>query len=100
MLAFIWTLLQSKEAWFVAIGFVLGGLILGISGYEIGFARGNKYGYSRYAAQQSIEDHRAEQNRKADDSAIQNQSDYDVCVGSLRSRRLPIDACGELLGIQ
>ena len=95
-----WELLQSKEAWIAAVGFVVGGLILGISGYEIGYSRGDSFGYARYVAQQAVKDHKAEQGRKNDDSTIRNQSDFNACVDSLKRRGLSVDACEQLRGIQ
>lgn len=98
-LLWAWELLQRKETWMVAAGFVAGGLILGLSGYNIGWYKGDSAGYARYVAEQAVKNHKAEQNRKSDDAAIQNQSDYDACVAALKRRGLQLDACEQLRGI-
>lgn len=41
----------------------------------------------------------AERERIKDDAKLRSLSDYDLCVGALRSRGMPIAACDELRGV-
>lgn len=56
-------------------------------------------GRAAYVAEQAAADRKAEIERKGDDAKLRGMSDYDLCVGGLRSRRLPIDACDVLRGL-
>lgn len=57
-------------------------------------------GRDLYVAEQAAADRKSEIERKGDDAKLRNMSDYDLCVDGLRSRRLPIDACEQLRGVQ
>jgi hypothetical protein len=56
-------------------------------------------GRAAYVAEQAAADRKAELERKGDDAKLKGMSDYDLCVDGLRSRRLPVDACGILRGL-
>lgn len=56
-------------------------------------------GRAAYVAEQAVADRKAELERKGDDAKLKGMSDFDLCVDGLRSRRLPVDACGILRGV-
>ncbi|MEK1930672.1 MAG: hypothetical protein AAAC47_12990 [Pararhizobium sp.] len=51
-------------------------------------------------AAQAAADRKSEIERKGDDAKLRSMPDYDLCVDGLRSRRLSIDACEQLRGLQ
>ena len=57
-------------------------------------------GRDLYIASQAAADRKAEMERKGDDATLRSKSDYELCVDGLRSRRLSIDACEQLRGLQ
>lgn len=57
-------------------------------------------GRDLYIAEQAAADRKSEIERKGDDAKLRKMSDYDLCVDGLRSRRLSIDACEQLRGLQ
>lgn len=68
-------------------------------------ASGPVYLYGKRESRQEVtierlqSDIKAERERIDSDANVQNLSDYDFCVQSLRSRGMRVDACGQLRGI-
>lgn len=58
-----------------------------------------KDGKDEYVAKQAVVDARNEAVAKRTMSDIQGKSDYDLCVTALKRKRMPIDACEQLLGV-
>lgn len=58
-----------------------------------------KDGADAYIAKQAVIDARNEAVAKRTMSDIQGKSDYDLCVIALKRKRMPIDACQQLLGV-
>ena len=79
----------------LAAGVVMGAIVLGSAAY---FA-GKREGTQQAAVQQLQSDIKAERERIASDAKVQALSDYDFCIQSLRSRRMPADACEQLRGL-
>lgn len=77
----------------------VGALVAGSIAYGVGHFKGDSVGYARYAAEQTVKDLAAEKDRKKNDARIQNLSNYDFCVDSLKRRGLPVDSCEQLRGI-
>lgn len=69
-------------------------------GYMIGHHKGDTAGYQRYAAQVAVANAKAEAERTKDNETLRNSTDYDLCVSYLRGRRLPVDPCEQLRGLQ
>jgi hypothetical protein len=51
-------------------------------------------------AAMAVATQKAEMERKGDDALLRTLSDYDLCVEYLRDRRMPVDACESLRGVQ
>ncbi|NTS30653.1 hypothetical protein HQ945_05245 [Phyllobacterium sp. BT25] len=79
----------------LAAGVALGAIVLGSAVY----LAGKRDGTQQAAVQQLQSDIKAERERIASDAKVQSLSDYDFCIQSLRSRRMPVDACEQLRGV-
>lgn len=56
-------------------------------------------GVEAHKAQMAAAAAQAERERIDDDARLQGLSDFDLCRDYLRSRGMPIDACGHLRGV-
>lgn len=56
-------------------------------------------GRNDYAGEMARATVEAEKERNSDDAILRGTSDYDLCVGSLRARGMPVDACEQLRGL-
>lgn len=78
------------------IKFGAGAVVGALAAYWIGHAVGDSAGYARRISEVAIADGKATMERKGDDAALQNMSDYDLCLVGLRGGGLPVDACEQL----
>lgn len=83
----------------LGVGAAGGALVAGSLMYWIGHWHGDSAGYARYAAEQTVKDLAVEKDRKKNDARIQDLSNYDFCVDSLKRRGMPVDSCEQLRGI-
>lgn len=81
------------------LGATAGAVVSGLIAYNVGTWLGDKSGYARYKTEMAEAAVRAERKRNENDIEIQNSSDFDVCVRSLTSRGMPVDACEQLRGL-
>jgi hypothetical protein len=81
--------------WQVGAGAVLGALLAAGPVYLYGSSQGRQ----AVAIERLQSDIKAERERIDSDAKVQALSDYDFCVQSLRSRKLPVDACEPLRGL-
>lgn len=81
--------------WQVGAGAVLGALISAGPVYLYGTNQGRQ----QAAVEQLQSDVKAERDRNKSDAKLQALSDYDLCVQSLRSRGMRVDACEQLRGL-
>ncbi|MGN7770789.1 hypothetical protein [Phyllobacterium sp. 22552] len=63
------------------------------------FLYGKREGRQDVAVEQLQSNIKAERERIDSDAKVQNLSDYDFCVQSLRFRRMPIEPCEQLRGL-
>lgn len=79
----------------------LAGLVAAVPvSYYIGHWRGDNAGYARYKAEVAVADAKAEAARRKDNETLRNSTDYDLCVAYLSARRVPVDPCEQLRGVQ
>lgn len=78
------------------VGFVLALLLFHVINVSVWLPAAREEGRARLVAEQAAADRKAETERKKDDAAIRNKTDFDLCVDALRARRVPIDACDQL----
>lgn len=85
------------------LGIIIGACALAVLSSTYNIIRlvpqARKEGKDAYIAELAIADAKNEARSKGNFSDLQNKSDYDFCVSSLTRRKLPIDACEQLLGI-
>lgn len=81
------------------IKFGAGAIIGATVAYGIGYMAGDSSGYARRVAEVAIADGKATAERKGDDAALANMSDYDLCLVGLRGSGMPVDACEQLRGV-
>lgn len=60
---------------------------------------GKREGAQRAVVEQLQSDAQAERDRNKSDAKLQALSDFDLCVRSLRSRGMRVDACEQLRGL-
>ncbi|MDQ0996855.1 hypothetical protein QFZ34_002037 [Phyllobacterium ifriqiyense] len=63
------------------------------------YVYGKREGRQQAAVEQLQSDVKAERDRNKSDAKLQALSDFDLCVQSLRSRGMPVDACEQLRGL-
>lgn len=80
----------------IGAGVALGALIASGPFYLYGKSAGRQ----QAVVEQLKSDVQAERDRNQSDAKLQALSDFDLCVQSLRSRGMPVDACEQLRGIQ
>lgn len=78
------------------IKFGAGAVVGALAAYWIGYGVGERSGYVRRISEVAIADGKATMERKGDDAALQNMSNYDLCLVGLRGSGLPVDACEQL----
>lgn len=78
------------------VGFVLAFTLFHLINVSVWLPAAQEEGRARLIAEQAAADRKAEIERKNDDAAIRNKSDFDLCVDALRARRVSIDACDQL----
>lgn len=66
---------------------------------SVSFLYGKREGRQDVAVEQLQSDIKAERERIDSDAKVQTLSDYDFCVQSLRSRRMPVEPCEKLRGL-
>jgi hypothetical protein len=79
------------------IKFGAGAVVGALAAYWIGHAAGESAGYARRISEMAIADGKATMERKGDDAALQNMSDYDLCLVGLRGaacQSTPVSSCG------
>jgi hypothetical protein len=79
-----------------ALAAALGAFLIASASYYLG----KREGRQEVAIERLQADIKAERERIDSDAKVQNLSDYDFCVQSLRSRGMRVDACEQLRGIQ
>ena len=88
----------------IAAGAIAGGLAAFLMMQAVNalwlLPRARQEGRAAYIAEQAAADRKAEIERKGDDAKLRGMSDYDLCVDSLRSRRLHTDPCDVLRGVR
>ncbi|MEJ1118855.1 hypothetical protein V9K92_10305 [Phyllobacterium sp. CCNWLW109] len=60
---------------------------------------GKREGAQQAVVEQLQSDAQAERDRNKSDAKLQALSDFDLCIQSLRSRGMPVDACEQLRGL-
>jgi hypothetical protein len=78
------------------IKFGAGAIVGAAVSYGVGYSAGDSSGYARRVAEVAIADGKATAERKGDDAALANMSDYDLCLVGLRGSGLPVGSCEQL----
>lgn len=97
MIALLTSLWRGRQ---YAIGAVGGFLLFSAVNAFLWLPEARKEGRATLIAEQAAADRKTELERKNDDAKLRGMSDYDLCVGGLRSRGLSIDPCDELRGVR
>lgn len=90
MIAALWKLIGGISG---AIRMAVAAVVVGAVTYSIGHSAGVSAGRTQYALELQAARSAVETERNKDDAKRSALSDYDLCVQSLRSRGMPIDAC-------
>lgn len=88
-------MLAVLKYWQIGAGAALGALLAAGPVYLYGSYQGRQ----QAVVEQLQSDVEAERDRNKSDAKLQALSDYDLCVQSLRSRGMRIDACEQLRGL-
>lgn len=88
-------MLAVLKYWQIGAGAALGALLAAGPVYLYGSYQGRQ----QAVVEQLRSDVEAERDRNKSDAKLQALSDYDLCVKSLRSRGMRVDACEQLRGL-
>lgn len=81
-----------------AVGCVVGAILASGPAFFAGHVFGKQEGRAAAKLEQAQASANAERERKMNDAKLRALSDFDLCVNTLRSRKLHTDACEQLRG--